>query len=314
MKKLLWPATVLLFSGALYGCSVSGNLSSGASEIPPAASQEQGPDLQAEEDAVIRLVQDFGKKLQMVSLLAPADVLENSLQEHFGEFVAPELLARWKAAPEEAPGRTVSSPWPDRIEVLSAERLPDGSYRVQGEIIEITSAEQSKDEAAAKRSVTLEVKLAENRWLISDVKLGDYADNDPSGSAYVNTPYGFQFALPDSWKGYTVVTDKWEGRAAGVSMEEAPMETGPMILIRHPEWTADKPRQDIPILVFTLAQWDALQQEKFHLGAAPVGPSELGRNTEYVFALPARYNYAFPEGYEEVEEILKNNPLKPIAQ
>jgi len=38
---------------------------------------------------------------------------------------------------------------------------------------------------------------------------------------------------------------------------------------------------------------DSLQQEKFHIGAAPINPSELGRNTKYVFALPARYNYAF---------------------
>lgn len=55
-----------------------------------------------------------------------------------------------------------------------------------------------------------------------------------------------------------------------------------------------------------------MQQEKFHLGAAPVGPGEIARNSGYVFALPARYNYAFPEGYEEVEEILQNKPLRPI--
>ena len=63
-------------------------------------------------------------------------------------------------------------------------------------------------------------------------------------------------------------------------------------------------------MVFTLAQWDSLQQDKFHIGAAPIGPSELGRNTRYVFALPARYNFAFPTGYEEVEKILEDNPLK----
>jgi hypothetical protein len=28
-----------------------------------------------------------------------------------------------------------------------------------------------------------------------------------------------------------------------------------------------------------------------------------------VFALPARYNYAFPTRYEEVEKILSSNPL-----
>ncbi|MGH4138240.1 YjgB family protein [Clostridium sp.] len=93
-------------------------------------------------------------------------------------------------------------------------------------------------------------------------------------------------------------------------------ETGPKISIRHPQWNSKKPHQDIPIMVFTLNQWNLLQQEKFHIGAAPIGPSELGRNNSYVFALPARYNFAYPIGYQEVEEILKTHPLKvvPIVQ
>ena len=41
-----------------------------------------------------------------------------------------------------------------------------------------------------------------------------------------------------------------------------------------------------------------------------MGPSELGRNNRYVFALPARYNYTFPPGYKEVEKILANHPLQ----
>ncbi|QHQ61916.1 hypothetical protein Ana3638_14920 [Anaerocolumna sedimenticola] len=64
-------------------------------------------------------------------------------------------------------------------------------------------------------------------------------------------------------------------------------------------------------MVFTLSQWDAMQQDKFHIGAAPINPEELGRNSKYVFALPARYNFAFPAGYEEVENIMVNAPLTP---
>lgn len=44
------------------------------------------------------------------------------------------------------------------------------------------------------------------------------------------------------------------------------------------------------------------------------GPIVLIRHPHYVFALPARYNYAFPEGFEEVEDILKDEPLKPIKE
>jgi hypothetical protein len=62
-------------------------------------------------------------------------------------------------------------------------------------------------------------------------------------------------------------------------------------------------------MVFTRLQWDSLQDEAFHIGAAPIGPSELGRNGRYVFALPARYNYAYPVGFEEVDQILSRQPL-----
>lgn len=130
---------------------------------------------------------------------------------------------------------------------------------------------------------------------------------------YTNTQYGFQFSLPEGWKNYLIVSSKWEGLAIDEkSASEKVAETGPIISIRDPLWTAQTPRQDIPIMVFTLSQWNSLQQGAFHIGAAPVGPSELGRNGNYVFALPARYNFAFPPGYEEVEKILSGKPLKAL--
>ena len=124
-----------------------------------------------------------------------------------------------------------------------------------------------------------------------------------------NTEYGFEFSLPASWKGYKIVESKWEGMVNDGSGKI--IETGPIISIRHPLWTSQNPRQDIPIMIFTTSQWESLQQDQFHIGAAPIGPSELGRNFKYVFALPARYNFSFPTGYEEVETILSNKPLKP---
>jgi hypothetical protein len=124
---------------------------------------------------------------------------------------------------------------------------------------------------------------------------------------YKNTQYGFSFSLPYSWKGYSIVTGEWEGNPAG---SDNVTEKGPIISIRNPKWTQENPYQDIPIMVFTLSQWDSMQQEEFHIGAAPIGPTELGRNEEYVLALPARYNFSFPTGFEEVEKILEGNPLK----
>jgi len=130
-----------------------------------------------------------------------------------------------------------------------------------------------------------------------------------SSILYKNTQYGFNFILPESWQGFSTIIGTWEGNdiASGKVTEK-----GPKISIRHPQWSSKNPRQDIPIMVFTLDQWNLLLQEKFHIGAAPIGPSELGRNNSYVFALPARYNFAYPTGYQEVEEILKTHPLTVV--
>lgn len=127
---------------------------------------------------------------------------------------------------------------------------------------------------------------------------------------YNNSQYGFKFTLPKSWENYSIVTEKWEGMALAGAGSGTIIETGPKISIRHPKWTSQAPRQDIPIMIFTLAQWGKLRNAEFSVGAGPIPPSELGRNAEYVFALPARYNFAFPVGFEEVESILENKPLQ----
>jgi hypothetical protein len=129
---------------------------------------------------------------------------------------------------------------------------------------------------------------------------------------YNNTKYSFDFSLPISWKGYSIIEDKWIGKMIDAREEPellAQIE-GPKITIRHPLWIKEIQRQDIPIMVFNLTQWNLIQQEKLSVGAAPIGPSELGRNKDYVFALPARYNFAYPVGFEEVDQIIAGKPLQ----
>lgn len=123
---------------------------------------------------------------------------------------------------------------------------------------------------------------------------------------YKNTDYGFTFDLPLSWQGYSIVVENWEGNSVDNSAEKF---SGPKILIRNPLWTAAKPYQDIPILILAHSQWDLIQQEKLAIGAAPIPPSKLGENDRYVFALPARYNFAFPAAFEEVQKIIDSKPL-----
>ena len=127
---------------------------------------------------------------------------------------------------------------------------------------------------------------------------------------YRNDQYGFGLTLPGTWKGYDIVVEKWAGSRIVEPQGEVLVEQGPQILIRHPKSTPQNPRQDIPIMVFTLDQWNSLQEGKFHVSAGPLNPRELGRNRRYVFAVQARYNYAFPEGWQEVAQILRGRPLR----
>lgn len=297
MKKRFLFIFIFLFGLNLMGCTDTTEKPSGNQVTPENGKKE-----------VIVVVKNFGQKLQLVSLQAPKENVVQSIQENYSAFISQALLEKWKNTPLEAPGRIVSSPWPDRIEIKSVEKISADNYQVEGEIIEITSTEIASGEATAKRPISLIVKKSNGKWLINEVTLGDY---EPSETVkYQNIIYGFNLSLPQSWSGYSVIDDRWEGFSAENPQET--IETGPIVSIRHPQWTVEKPRQDIPIMIFTINQWQMLQEDKFHIGAAPIRPKELGRNFQYVFALPARYNYAFPTGYEEVEDIINGGALQPF--
>ncbi len=301
MKKVFALLLFLLFSLSLLGCSPAQN--------SPPAQNNPAPTTEQERDQVNSTVTAFGQKLQMVSLTAPPAQVRQQMQENYGDLVTPELLARWQNQPDQAPGRAVSSPWPERIELMSNIEKTDGKFAVKGEIIEITSVEEASGGAAARQSIDLTLTKSGDRWRIDSVILG--TRHKDGTILYQNAEYGFDFILPASWQGYKIVDEDWEGRAMNGPSQGQIISRGPLLSIRHPQWTQAQPRQDIPILVFTLDQWNSLQKEEFSIGAAPMEPKELGRNSKYVFALPARYNYAFPTGFEEVEDILAGNPLQP---
>jgi hypothetical protein len=129
---------------------------------------------------------------------------------------------------------------------------------------------------------------------------------------YTNKQYRFRFSLPESWQGYSIVVTEWEGGDGRTYQAGEPMpppEKGPLILIGHPLSTKSNPRQHIPIMIFTKAQWQLVEEGKLILSAAPIGPSEIGCNAKYVFALPPRFDYADMDGREEVGEILQHYPL-----
>ena len=131
---------------------------------------------------------------------------------------------------------------------------------------------------------------------------------DTISITYKSTQYGFTFYLPENWQGYSIFQTTWNGTA----LNSTAPQSGPKLLIRNPKWTAGAPYEDLPILVFTIAQWNGYLLENFSVSAAPIPATELGRNNVYVFALPPRWNYDYSLGYQEATDIIAGNPLHPF--
>lgn len=124
--------------------------------------------------AAEKAVTDFGAQLKKVSLMAPQEVLVSTITEAYEPYVTPELLAEWMSDPASAPGRLTSSPWPERIEIASV--TPSGeSYIVEGEIILMTSVEETGGGNAGVQPITLVVSPYADEWRISSVEITENA-------------------------------------------------------------------------------------------------------------------------------------------
>lgn len=135
------------------------------------------------------------------------------------------------------------------------------------------------------------------------------ASQNHAGSViYTNRNFGFRFYLPASWKGFKIIEKTWDGEIR----PDGGAEQGPLILIRNPYYSDDNPREDIPIMVFTRAQWQKIEDETLSVSAAPFPPGEMGRNKKYAFAAPSRYYDDELEGVEEVIHIVNSGSLHPM--
>lgn len=132
--------------------------------------------LSDEEDTTIRaMVTEFGTKLQMVPLLAPTAQRKAAMELYYAPYVALELLAAW--APEAsvtALGRYSSSPWPERIEIVSVQKVSPTTYQVEGNVIEVATYASSTP-VAAVYPVGLTIKKEGPNYRITAARKGAYA-------------------------------------------------------------------------------------------------------------------------------------------
>ena len=171
-----------------------------------------------DEIAVRSAVEGFGKVLKNVSLLAPQEVLGQSLEQNYKDFVTPSLLEEWKNDPSKALGRLTSSPWPDRIEIDEVEKISDNAYLVQGYIIEMTST----GETTIKRHVALSVVKNNDRWLIISATVGSYED---AWNIFSSASVEFQY--PEKLPAQYISTAEWPPQITVTEGELACQETPP---------------------------------------------------------------------------------------
>ena len=119
---------------------------------------------QADEAAVRAVVVQFGSNLDKVSTLSPT--AGGEIAAAYGPYVSSSLLSIWQKTPAIAPGKLVSSPWPDHIDIRSVQKT-DAYYHVEGTIVLMTEADKVQNSNSGSIPAHMIVSKSDNRWKIS---------------------------------------------------------------------------------------------------------------------------------------------------
>jgi hypothetical protein len=124
---------------------------------------------QSDETAVRNTVTMFGGELRMVPLLSSKESVSEAMEYNYASFVAPELITKWEADPTHSPGRLTSNPYPDHIEITKVNKNSDGTYTVEGKVIERSSSNISSSSNSGSYPVTIKLEKRNSLWLIIQV-------------------------------------------------------------------------------------------------------------------------------------------------
>lgn len=165
----MWKTGVALAAAVLIaGCSSPNS----PSQPSPASNASSAPRVAADARAAAReVVLRFGRQMQKISVLAPADAVRPELSKVYGTLLSPELLATWRAHPEQVIGREGSSPWPQKIEIDSIDCAGPDTCRVTGKVDYITSNEVEHGGVFMRRGIKLALAHDDHGWRITSVHL-----------------------------------------------------------------------------------------------------------------------------------------------
>lgn len=120
------------------------------------------------QDQVVRAAELFGDQLKSAMLLVPEEQLKEQIDQLYAPYVSNELIGKWKEQLELTPGRELSSPWPERLDVLSITKLNDETYKLHGQIVEVAGGE-----VVGTNDVNLLMKIETDQWKIDSFEYLD---------------------------------------------------------------------------------------------------------------------------------------------
>lgn len=129
-------------------------------------SPEARVDAACDPRAAAKVVVTLGERMKQVALSAPDSLLRQQIEAQYGSLVTPALLEEWVAGAADVPGRSVSSPWPERIVVDSVVSTGTGECSAYGTVVYVTSVEVAHGGAAAEVPVRA-VLTHDGEWRVS---------------------------------------------------------------------------------------------------------------------------------------------------
>ena len=129
----------------------------------------------ADINAVYLVVGEFGARLKDVVITTSDQDVITAVDFNLKQLITDRLYQVFVQDKIRIPGRYVSSPWPERIEIASVQMLDSGSYTVHGSQVVMTDDTVAHGGNAGETPITLTLKKVNGTWLIDDVTGGPKA-------------------------------------------------------------------------------------------------------------------------------------------
>jgi len=123
----------------------------------------------ADINAIYQVVGEFGARLKDVVITTSDQDVITAVDFNLKQLITDRLYQVFVQDKIRIPGRYMSSPWPERIEIASLQMLDGGSYTVHGSQVMMTDDTVAHGGNAGEEPITLTLKKVNGIWLVDDV-------------------------------------------------------------------------------------------------------------------------------------------------